>query len=75
MFFTIQRGATPREWTLLVTVVLRDVGDWNSGRYLRRTGCSAAADATAPPGVRSASPTTSLSSDTSLLHDGDSECS
>ena len=58
-----------------VTVVLCGVGDWNGGRYLRRTGCSAAADATAPPGVRSSSPTTSSSSDTSPLHDGDSECS
>jgi len=59
-----------------VTVVLCGVGDWKGGRYLRRrTGCSAAADATAPPGVRSASPTTSSSSDTSPLHDGDSECS
>jgi len=59
-----------------VTVVLCGVGDWNGGRYLRRrTGCSAAADATAPPGVRSASPTISSSNDTSPLHDGDSECS
>jgi len=57
-----------------VTVVLCGVGDWNGGRYLRRrTGCSAAA--TAPPGVRSSSPTTSSSSDTSPLNDGDSECS